>query len=158
MDDTYKINEARTEMREAYVTGDAARLLTVFHSDGFIDMSEGKPNRYGREARQVLSQDSIKLFASYHVKFFPIVVQIGVNDAMAFDRGWLEFTLTPKVGGEPIRKRYRFVDLWKRVAGGDWKIAVHITNMDIPELVNGVESSWFLSELGTIPSVPISRD
>ena len=115
-------------------------------------MSEGKPNRYGRDARQALSEESTKLFASYHVKFFPIVVQIGVTDGLAFDRGWLEFTLTPKAGGEPIRKRYRFVDLWKKVAGGDWKIAVHMTNTDVPETVGGLQSSWFLSELGANPN------
>jgi len=71
---------------------------------------------------------------------------------MAFDRGWLEFTLTPKVGGEPVRKRHRYVDLWKKTANGDWKIAVHMTNTDVPEFVGGLQSTWFLSELGTIPS------
>jgi len=42
MDDTYKINAARTEMREAYLSGDADRLLAVF-IPMVHDMSEAVP-------------------------------------------------------------------------------------------------------------------
>jgi ketosteroid isomerase-like protein len=146
MDDTYKINEARTEMREAYHTGDTDRLLAVFHPDGFIDMSEGSPNRYGGDSRRGLAEIWSDVFDSYHVKFVPIVVQIKVTDRSAFDRGWLEFVLTPKAGGAPLRRRYRYVDIWSKTADESWKITIHITNMDVPEKVGGIESTWFLSE------------
>ena len=100
MDDTYKINAARTEMREAYLSGDADRLLSVFHPDGFTDMSEGSPSRYGGDARLNLAEEATKLFASYSVRFVPIIIEISVMGAVAFDRGWHEFILAPKAGGK----------------------------------------------------------
>ena len=146
MDDTYKINAARTEMREAYLSGDADRLLSVFHPDGFTDMSEGSPSRYGGDARLNLAEEATKLFASYSVRFVPIIIEISVMDAVAFDRGWHEFILAPKAGGETIRKRYRFFNTWKKVPNGDWKITLHVNNTDVPEEVGGEQSTWFLSE------------
>ena len=146
MDDTYKINAARTEMREAYLSGDAARLLAVFHPDGFTDMSEGSPSRYGGDARLSLAEAATKLFASYSVKFVPIIIEISVMDAVAFDRGWQEFILTPKAGGKTIRKRYRYFNTWKKVPNGDWKISLHVNNTDVPEEVGGIQSTWFLTD------------
>ena len=146
MDDTYKINAARTEMREAYLTGDAERLLSVFHPDGFIDMSEGHPNMYGSDARLNLAREAEKLFACYCVKFVPITAEILVTGTVGFDRGWHEFILTPKAGGATIRKRYRYFNTWKKVPNGDWKITLHVNNTDVPEQVGGVKSTWFLSE------------
>ena len=144
MDDKYKINAARTEMREAYRSGDTARLLAAFHPEGFTDMSEGSPSRYGGDARLSLAEEATKLFASYSVKFVPIIIEISVMEPVAFDRGWHEFILTPKTGGEPIRKRYRYFDTWRTDANGDWKISLHINNVDVPEQVGGFLSTWFL--------------
>ena len=146
MDDKYKINAARTEMREAYLSGDTARLLAVFHPDGFTDMSEGSPSRYGGDARLHLAEEATKLFASYSVKFVPIIIDISVMDAVAFDRGWQEFILTPKAGGDTIRKRYRYFNTWKKLSNGDWKVTLHVNNTDVPEQVGGLQSTWFLSE------------
>ena len=146
MDDKYKINAARTEMREAYLSGDAARLLAVFHPDGFTDMSEGSPSRYGGDARLSLAEEATKLFATNSVKFVPIIIDISVMDAVAFDRGWQEFILTPKAGGETIRRRYRYFNTWKKLSNGDWKITLHVNNTDVPEQVGGLQSTWFLSE------------
>jgi hypothetical protein len=144
MDDTYKINAARTEMSEAYFSGDADQLLSVFHPNGFTDMSDGSPSKYGNDARLSLRDEATKLFTSFYVKFVPIIIEISVMDAVAFDRGWHEFILTPKAGGETIRKRYRYFNTWKRLPNGDWKIALHINNTDVPEEVRGVRSTWFL--------------
>ena len=146
MDDKYKINAARTEMREAYRSGDPAQLLAVFHPEGFTDMSEGSPSRYGGDARLSLAEEATKLFASYSVKFVPIIIDISIMDTVAFDRGRHEFILSPRAGGETIRKRYRYFNTWKKVPNGDWKITLHVNNTDVPEQVGGLQSTWFLSE------------
>jgi len=67
MDETYRINLAKTEFREAYNRGDVDQLLSVFMEDGFTDMSEGGPSFYGQEAREGLRLRSNKLFAEYSV-------------------------------------------------------------------------------------------
>jgi hypothetical protein len=40
MDDTYLINAAKTEFRDAYNRGNVEQLLSVFDEEGFTDMSE----------------------------------------------------------------------------------------------------------------------
>jgi ketosteroid isomerase-like protein len=146
MDDKYKINLARTEMREAYFSGDVGRLLSIFHPDGFTDMSDGSASKYGGDARLSLAEEATKLFACFSVKFRPIIIEISVMDTVAFDRGWQEFTLVPKSGGETLRKRYRYFNVWKRIPNGEWKITLHVSNIDVPEQVRGFQSTWFLGE------------
>jgi Kef-type K+ transport system membrane component KefB len=126
--------------------GEVGLIFAGIGKDGFTDMSEGSPSRYGGDARLSLAEQATKLFANYYVKFVPIVIEISVMDSVAFDRGWHEFLLAPKAGGETIRKRYRYFNTWKKLPNGDWKISLHVNNTDVPEQVGGVQSTWFLSE------------
>ena len=146
MSDVYGINVAKTEMREAYATGDVDRLLRVFDPDGFTDMSTGEPSSYGSAAIDALRERTSELFKQYSVKMSIIVVDIVVTGDSAHDYGWHEFTLTPKRGGAPIRRRERYFETWTRKSSGDWTISFFITNDDVREKLSGSESHWFLSE------------
>src|SRR5712671_2793251 len=73
MDDTYQINVAKTEFREAYNRRDVDQLLSVFEDEGFTDMSEGRPNLYGQEARLELRKRSTELFGEYSVRLAVII-------------------------------------------------------------------------------------
>jgi len=146
MNDVYAINVAKTEFREGYNTGEVRRLMAVFQPDGFTDMSEGEPSKYGSEAISVWRERLTKLFDEYRVKLTPIIIDIVVLGDTAYDYGWHELILTPKAGGPALRKRYRYFELWKKDPAGQWKIATHMTNSDVPEELNGFKSHWFLSE------------
>lgn len=146
MNDVYAINRAKTEFREGYNTGDVDRLMATFHPDGFTDMTEGEPSKYGSEATGVWRKRLAELFADYHARLTPIIINIVVLGTMAYDYGWHELTLTPKTGGPLVRKRCRYFELWNKDAAGQWKIAMHMTNSDVPEELNGFKSRWFLSE------------
>ena len=146
MDDVYRINMAKTEFREAYNTGDVSRLLRVFSADGFTDMSEGSASKYGAEAISGLREKASQLFAEFSVKLSPIIIDIVILGDKAYDYGWHEFTLTPKNGGEKVRKRQRYFELWSRDSAGDWRISLHINNGDVREELNGHASHWFLTE------------
>ena len=145
MDDTYQINVAKTEFREAYSRGDVSQLLSVFADDGFTDMSEGHPNLYGREAREELRERSTELFRKYSVKLAVIVNDIVVLGDTAYDFGWHEFTLEPKSGGETVRTRQRYLEVWKKNSSGEWKISIFMNNDDVREQLAGRVSHWFLS-------------
>ena len=153
MNDIYKINVAKTEFREAYNNGDVDSLLAVFNSDGFTDMSEDGPSKYGLEAISAFREKATGLFDQYSVKLTPIVIDIVVLGDTAYDYGWHEFILNPKDGSETVRKRQRYFELWNRTSGGDWKISLHINNGDVPEKLGGSVSRWFLSE-GQLISAP----
>ena len=53
MDDLYAINVAKTEIREAYNTGDIERLLAVLDSS-LIDYSDGRRSGYGEDGKRAL--------------------------------------------------------------------------------------------------------
>jgi ketosteroid isomerase-like protein len=146
MDDTYRINVAKTEFREAYNRGDVGQLLSVFEEEGFTDLSEGGPSHFGESAREGVRERSTELFAAYSVKLTVIIIEIVVRGDTAYDYGWHEFTLTPKNGGETRRKRHRYFEVWKKDSSGDWKISLFINNADVREELGGQLSRWFLSE------------
>ena len=146
MDDIYKINVAKTEFREAYNTGDVDRLLAVFSGEGFTSMFEGRPSQFGGGARSSLRKEAAELFDEYSVQMSVIIIDIVVRGDTAYDYGWHEFTLKPKDGGEPTRKRQRYFELWSKDSSGDWRIALHINNQDVREELGGSVSHWFLSE------------
>ena len=132
MDDVYAINVAKTEFREAYNTGNAERLLAILDS-GLIDLSNGRCNGYGEGGRAALRSYLQDLFAKFDVRLVPIIIEIKVMGEVAVDYGWHELVLTPKSGGEPIRTRTRYVDLWKKNKTGDWKLTIFIDNADVPD-------------------------
>ena len=146
MDDIYQINVAKTEFREAYETGDVDRLVSVFNPNGFTDMSEGGPNKYGPEAIATLREQAVRLFEKNSIKMTTIINRIAVIGKTAYDYGWHEFTLPPKNGGAAIRKRQRYFELWNRDAEGNWTILLFINNADVREELNGFTSHWFLRD------------
>jgi ketosteroid isomerase-like protein len=149
IDDIYQINVAKTEFREAYNRGDADQLLSVFEEQGFTDLSEGGPSLFEKAARNGLHEHSAELFAQFTVTLAVIIIEITVLGDTAYDYGWHEFTLSPKNGGETIRKRHRYFELWKKNSSGDWKISLFINNADIREELGGQASHWFLSQEGS---------
>jgi len=146
MDDVYQINVAKSEFRDAFDAGDVDRLLSVFNPNGFTDMAEGGPTQYGAEAIVALRDQTGRLFANYSIRMIPIINRIVVTGNTAYAYGWHEFTLTPRKGGEAIRKRQRYFELWEKDAAGNWTIFFQINNTDVREELNGFASHWFLSE------------
>lgn len=146
MDDIYRINVAKTEFREAYNRGDVDQLLSVFGEGNITDMSEGAPIRDGEAAREGLRKHSAELFAQFSVRLAVIIFQITVLGDTAYDYGCHEFTLTPRKGGETIRKRDRYFEMWKKNSSGDWKISLFINNADVRDESAGQVSHWFLSQ------------
>jgi hypothetical protein len=55
----------------------------------------------------------------FTAKLVVIVIEIRLQGDIAYDYGWHDLTLTPKDGGEPIRRRDRYVDIWRRNKEGN---------------------------------------
>jgi ketosteroid isomerase-like protein len=132
MDDVCAINAAKTEIREAYRTGDVDRLMAVV-DDSFIDCSDGRRSGYGKKGRLALQNYLYDLFAKYEAHLVPIVIEVKVMGEVAVDYGWHELTLTPKGGGEAISRRTRYFDVWKKSKSGSWKLAMFMDNADVPD-------------------------
>lgn len=131
MDDAYAIRLAKTELREAYNTGNVNRALSVF-SDGLGDLSSACASFWGAEAKAVLRHRLQKLFVRYHAQLAVTIISIRVNGPWAFDWGWHRLTLTPRKGGKSTSTRTRYLEIWVKEADGKWRIAIFLDNADVP--------------------------
>src|SRR5215831_9049816 len=90
MNDKYAVNVAKTIYREAHEQADVDKVLSVFGTDGFTDMSAGQPSKYGQEARAVLRDRVTQLFADYTVRLNVIIIDVVIQGDTARDHGWHE--------------------------------------------------------------------
>ena len=131
MDDSYAITLAKTELREAYRTGDVRRALRVF-SDGLIDLSFGRPNFYGPEAKVAHGHALEQLFRRHRARLAVVMTSIQVLGDTAYTWGWHILTLTPRGGGRVRRQRTRYVEIWHKESDGRWRIGLFIDSPDLP--------------------------
>jgi ketosteroid isomerase-like protein len=140
MDDVYTINVAKTEIREAYNTGDVERMLAVLDSD-LTDLSDGRCSGYHEDGRNALRMYLQDLFVRYNASLVPIIIEIKVVGEVAVEYGWHELTLTPKCGGEPVATRTRYLYVWRKDKAGNWKLAMLIDNADLPDHVDAAPAA-----------------
>jgi ketosteroid isomerase-like protein len=125
MDDFFAINAAKTEFRECFNLGDAYRVLAIADPD-LVSFSDGQPSEFGASGLEALKTRLTNLFERFTAKLSVIVIEIRFQGDVAYDYGWHDLTLTPKDGGESIRRRYRYVDIWRRNKKGNWKLWMYM--------------------------------
>jgi len=132
MDDLYAINTAKTEFRDCFNLSDVSRLLAIADSD-LVNFSDGQPSEFGKSGLDALKTRLEKLFERFAAKLVVIVIEIRLQGDVAYDYGWHDLTLTPKDGGESIRRRYRYVDIWRKNKKGSWKLWMYMDNQDVAD-------------------------
>ena len=132
MDDFFAINAAKTEFRECFNLGDASRVLAIADPD-LVSFSDGQPSEFGASGLEALKTRLTNLFERFTAKLLVIVIEIRFQGDVAYDYGWHDLTLTPKDGGESIRRRYRYVDIWRRNKKGNWKLWMYLDNQDVAD-------------------------
>jgi ketosteroid isomerase-like protein len=132
MDDLYAINVAKTEFRDCFNFSDASRLLAIVDPD-LVNFSDGQPSEFGRTGLHALKIRLENLFESFTAKLVVIVIEIRLQGDLAYDYGWHELTLTPKNGDQPIRRRDRYVDIWRKNKEGNWKLWMYMDNQDVAD-------------------------
>jgi ketosteroid isomerase-like protein len=132
MDDLYAINAAKTEFREAFNQGDACRIIAIADPD-LINFSDGQPSEFGESGLESFKRRLEKLFADYTAQLSVIVIEIRSQADVAHGYGWHDLTLTPKRGGEPIHRRYRYVDIWRKNTAREWKLWMYVDNADVAD-------------------------
>ena len=132
MDDFFAINAAKTEFRECFNLGDASRMLAIADAD-LVSFSDGQPSEFGASGLEALKTRLTNLFERFTAKLLVIVIEIRFQGDVAYDYGWHDLTLTPKDGGESIRRRYRYVDIWRRNKEGSWKLWMYMDNQDVAD-------------------------
>lgn len=132
MDDLYAINTAKSEFRDCFNLSDVSRLLAIA-DPGLVNFSDGQPCEFGMSGLDALKTRLENLFERFTAKLVVIVIEIRLQGDVAYDYGWHDFTLTPKDGGQPIRRRDRYVDIWRRNNEGKWKLWMYMDNQDVAD-------------------------
>jgi ketosteroid isomerase-like protein len=132
MDDLFAINAAKTEFRECFNLGDASRVLAIADPD-LVSFSDGQPSEFGASGLEALKTRLTNLFERFTAKLSVIVIEIRLQGDIACDYGWHDLTLTPKDGSQPIHRRDRYVDIWRRDKEGKWKLWMYMDNRDIAD-------------------------
>jgi len=132
MDDLYAINAAKSEFRECFNLADTSRMLAIADPD-IVNFSDGQPSEFGEGGLDALKTRLTNLFERFTAKLGVIVIVIRLQEDLAYDYGWHDLTLTPKDGSEPIRRRDRYVDIWRRNKEGDWKLWMYMDNQDVAD-------------------------
>jgi uncharacterized protein (TIGR02246 family) len=84
----------------------------------------------GREAVQAWAKK--EFFDPYELRFHTKFDDLRVVGSQAFAPGSFTLDLTPKAGGEQIRRTGKFMNVFRKEADGSWKYALAIFNFDQP--------------------------
>ena len=132
MDDLYAINVAKSEFRDSVNFSDIAKLLAIADPD-LVNFSDGQPCEFGGTGLEALKTRMEDLFGKFTAKLEVTVMEIRLQGDVAYDYGWHNWTLTPKAGGQPTRRRDRYVDIWRRNEKGEWKLWMYMDNRDVAD-------------------------
>ena len=132
MDDLYAINVAKSEFRDCFNLSDVSRLLAIADPD-LVSFSDGQPCEFGASGLDALKTRLENLFERFTAKLVVIVIEIRLHGDVAHDYGWHDLTLTPRNGGQPTRRRDRYVDIWRKNEEGKWKLWMYMDNQDVAD-------------------------
>lgn len=127
MDDLYTINFAKTEFREAFNTGDPERLIALL-GPAFVYMADAVPTANGTDVADVIRVQFRELTNHYYVQVVPVVVEIRIHDSVAWDYGWQTWRKTPRGGGSQVTVKDRYVNVWRKNEGSEWKLWMYMSN------------------------------
>src|SRR6266704_4097286 len=127
--DADAIAAAIREIIQAYDSGDADRLITVY-ADDFIDLSEGAPTLAGPAAREAAATRLRDTFSRNAVRLDRSTDEIRVDRDVAYARGRVTLTLTPKDGGAPTVVVRRILEVWRNGRDGCWRITRAMDNVE----------------------------
>ncbi len=128
--DILAINEGGNQYAAALNAGDLELWLSL-HTDDVIKMGPGAPSIIGKEDLRTSMEPA---FAAFDFEMTINTEEVEVAGRWAFARGLYTLFITPKEGGDriPVMPDGKFLTLYKRQAGGSWKISHDCYNSNLP--------------------------
>ena len=116
MSDEQQIAQAIAEFVAAYNAGDADRIAS-YYADDLVKLRAGAP----AEAKDDTVRRVKDVLARFQGHLDVKNDEITVAGNMAFTRGRLLITLTPREGGAPQTIERRYLEVWRKEAGR-WRV------------------------------------
>jgi len=124
--DELEIRAALEKFIVAYENNDEPSMRSLFAPD-FVDMSAGEPTRQGEAAIGLMLMRASRAHASAAPRLQVNIHKIEVSGNLAYQRGELIVTITPRGGGEASYIRQRFLEVWRHGRDG-WRSIVGMDN------------------------------
>ena len=109
---------------------DAATFASFYTDDGIL-LLEGAPDAVGMAAI-VQGTTAMMSDANFSLSFAPDKVEVARSGDLAYDVGSYTLTMSDPEGN-PVTQKGQYVDVWRKNAKGEWKVAVDAPVSDPPE-------------------------
>jgi len=112
MSDRDEIAAAIDRFIRAYNAGDLEQLLACYADDLIKDRQGAAAETRGETAERIRS-----VFRDYEGRLSVSNDEIVASGDLAYARGSLKITLTPRAGGPPLHLQRRFLEIWRKREG-----------------------------------------
>jgi uncharacterized protein (TIGR02246 family) len=128
--DEAALRAALEEWSAAAQEKDAAKFASFYTEDGIL-MLENAPDAHGMAA---LEADTTGMMSdpNFSLSFAPDTVVVARSGDLAYDIGSYTLTMSDPEGN-PVTQKGQYVDVWRKNAAGEWKVAVDAPVSDPPE-------------------------
>ena len=127
--DRQAISRVREQEIATFSSGDVEKLLALVTDDAVL-MPPNEPAVVGKEAARAWLRN---LYQQFKIEgSYTSTADLRVIGDWAFERMSFKLKLTPVAGGAPIEDVGKGFHVYRRQAGGAWKIAQDIWNSDKP--------------------------
>jgi ketosteroid isomerase-like protein len=123
-----QIEAATIEIWRAVERGDSSAILAHYADDALI-FGSGAPMVQGKPAVAAFLQG---LFGGNTLRDVKgNITDIMVSDDLAVETGTYAMTIIPK-NGSPVGDKGKYIHVWRKSAGGSWKVVRYAPTSDIP--------------------------
>jgi uncharacterized protein (TIGR02246 family) len=122
------ILELEERLAAATNASDVMEFDDLFADDALLMMPD-RPIVNGREA---IVAHQREFFKSIKARITSIVAEVEILDSIVYVRGAFNYSMTPKMGGEGVTMRGKYINLYKRDEMQQWRIWRSINNVDHP--------------------------
>lgn len=127
-DDRSLVLELEERYSAAINNADVYEFDDLFADDAIL-MLPDRPLVQGRES--IVSHQR-EFFRSIKASIKSIVAEIEVLESIVYVRGAFNYAMAPKMGGEAVTMRGKFINLYKKDEMDQWRIWRSINNIDHP--------------------------
>jgi uncharacterized protein (TIGR02246 family) len=120
------------ELEERYIAATNASDLMEFdelYAEDALLMMPDRPVVQGREA---IVAHYREFFRSIKARIASVVSEVEVLETIVYARGAFNYSMAPKMGGEAIVMKGKFINLYKKDEMDEWRIWRSINNIDHP--------------------------
>lgn len=120
------------ELEERYAAATNASDVDEFDDILADDAMLMMPDRPAVSGRDSIVAHQREFFRSIKASIKSVVAEIELLDSIVYVRGAFNYAMAPKMGGEAVKMRGKYINLYKRDEMKQWRLWRSINNIDHP--------------------------